>query len=262
MTKDELEGADVREQHRIQRLKRGAISTLATLLVLAVTASLIAFRQYKDVIRQRDYAIFSQIIAQAERLRDTDVSLAAQLHLTAYRIRQTPDLYTALLADANAILTITSLVGHTNTVNAVGFSPDGHTLVTGSDDQTVRLWNVTDPSRPTPLGPPVTGHTNRVRAVAFSPDGRTLATGSDDQTVRLWNVTDPSRAKVYSYTTFPWTAGSVEGPGRGGGMVGCRGGWGNQRRCIAGFLGLGMRIRRGWIVRSGCVGRSPIGLGW
>ncbi|MGH3480925.1 MAG: WD40 repeat domain-containing protein, partial [Nocardioidaceae bacterium] len=74
----------------------------------------------------------------------------------------------------------------------VVFSPDGRTLASGSADQTVRLWNVTDPARPTLLDPPLTGHTNAVHGVVFSPDGRTLASGSADQTVRLWNVTDPA----------------------------------------------------------------------
>jgi WD40 repeat protein len=57
----------------------------------------------------------------------------------------------------------------------------------------VRLWNVTDPTHPTPLGSPLTGHTNSIFSVAFSPDGHTLASASVDQTVRLWNVTDPTR---------------------------------------------------------------------
>ena len=30
----------------------------------------------------------------------------------------------------------------------VAFAPDGHTLATASDDQTVLLWDVTDPARP------------------------------------------------------------------------------------------------------------------
>ena len=80
-----------------------------------------------------------------------------------------------------------SLTGHTDSVNSVAFSPDGKTLATGSDDKTVRLWDVA--TRQT-VGSPLTGHTGAVNSVAFSPDGKTLASGSDDGTVRLWSIAD------------------------------------------------------------------------
>jgi WD40 repeat protein len=75
-------------------------------------------------------------------------------------------------------------------VESVAFSPDGHTLASGSNDRTVRLWDVTDPANPRPLGNPLAGHTAGVNSVAFSPDGRVVATGSGDSTVRLWDVAD------------------------------------------------------------------------
>ncbi len=99
------------------------------------------------------------------------------------------------------------LTGHTNSVHGLAFSPDGHTLATGSLDRTVRLWNVLDPAHPVPLGPPLTGHTNAVEAVAFSPDGHTLASGSGDQTIRLWGMNvDQAIQRICAITTNTLTA--------------------------------------------------------
>ncbi|MCQ4044542.1 AAA family ATPase [Streptantibioticus rubrisoli] len=84
-------------------------------------------------------------------------------------------------------------------VRSLTFSPDGHTLAIqlGGRTEAIRtilLWDVTDPTRPTPCGPPLVLETrySGANTVAFSPDGRTLATGHDDRTIQLWNVTDPS----------------------------------------------------------------------
>ena len=66
---------------------------------------------------------------------------------------------------------------HGDSVEAVAFSPDGHTLACGNLDGTVQLWNVADPAHPGRSARPWPA-ANRVDAVAFSPDGHTLASGS------------------------------------------------------------------------------------
>ncbi len=183
--------ASAEQERRTVRLRRIVLVMLSVLALVALGAAVVAFHQSATAQQERDNAIFNQITAQADRLRSTDVSLAAQLSLTAYRMRPSLDLSTALVSLGHAALA-TRLTGHTIDVTTVVFSPDGRTLASGSADETVRLWNIADPAYPTPLGPPLTGHTNFVRSVTFSPDGHTLASSSDDNTVRLWNVTNPA----------------------------------------------------------------------
>ncbi|KAF8533679.1 vegetative incompatibility protein HET-E-1 [Trichophaea hybrida] len=76
-----------------------------------------------------------------------------------------------------------SLEGHTESVNAVAYSPSGHILASASNDKNIALW---DPSTGALRGTLV-GHTEGVTAVAFSPCGKLLASASRDCTIRLWD---------------------------------------------------------------------------
>jgi hypothetical protein len=82
-------------------------------------------------------------------------------------------------------------------ITAVAISPDNRWVVTGSDDKTARLWDL---SAKDPAANPVVlrGHDGPVRVVAISPDNRWVVTGSDDKTARLWDLSakDPAANSV------------------------------------------------------------------
>ena len=78
----------------------------------------------------------------------------------------------------------TILSGHTDEVWSVAFSSDGRSLVSGSVDKTVKLWDMQTG------GAVMTfyGHTDLVRSVSISVNCTTIASGSFDETVRLWDT--------------------------------------------------------------------------
>lgn len=74
------------------------------------------------------------------------------------------------------------LQGHKDKITATVFSSDGKTLISGSQDKSVRIWDASDLIRI------LHGHESTVEAVAFSPDGQTIASASLDNTIRLWKL--------------------------------------------------------------------------
>lgn len=82
-------------------------------------------------------------------------------------------------------------------MESVAFSRDGQTLISGNENSTVVVWDITNPASPTRIGQPLRGHNKAVTSVALSPDGKLLATASDDFRVQLWDFSDRAQpAKI------------------------------------------------------------------
>jgi len=77
-----------------------------------------------------------------------------------------------------------TLSGHTEFVRSVAFFPDGTSLVSGSNDRTIKFWDVQTGGAIKTFH----GHTDRVRSVSISADCTKIASGSDDKTIRLWDI--------------------------------------------------------------------------
>jgi WD40 repeat protein len=77
---------------------------------------------------------------------------------------------------------IEPFIGHSDWIRSLAFSPDSKTLLSSSNDKTVRLWDL-ETGRLLYL---LTGHRERVKCVGISPDGLLLSCSIDGQ-VRLWD---------------------------------------------------------------------------
>jgi len=79
---------------------------------------------------------------------------------------------------------LATFVGHGGELRGFGFSADGRSFASCSNDDTVRIWD----AETFQLVAALEGHSDHVYSVAYSPDGRWIASGSSDGTVMVWNA--------------------------------------------------------------------------
>lgn len=77
-----------------------------------------------------------------------------------------------------------TLNGHSTWVISLAISPDRRTLVSGSLDDRIFVWDLNTGER---LGTLI-GHTKSVNSLAFSPDGTRLISCSDDDSIKVWDL--------------------------------------------------------------------------
>lgn len=194
LERDFLAASEAEEVHEQQtrarrtRVLRRLVAVLGVLLLAVGGLSGFAFQQRAVAAHQRDLAVSRQMSMTADDLRASDLSLAGQVGLAAFRVAPTLEARSSLLS-STASPRVSRLLEAEGVTQVVRVSPDGSLLAAAGADTSVRLWSLGDPAGP--VGAPVDGGGGTVFALAFSPDGALLAAGGGDQTVRVWDIADP-----------------------------------------------------------------------
>jgi len=79
---------------------------------------------------------------------------------------------------------VRTLSGNNEAVRAVAITADGRYVISGSDDNTLRVWDLATGETKTTLR----GHSSSVFAVAVTSDGRYVVSGSNDHMLRVWDL--------------------------------------------------------------------------
>jgi hypothetical protein len=158
------------------------------------------------LLTEIDRAESGTLLGQAEQAMqqknyDSAARLAVQAEKKSPNQPRTKELLQKILAEYGGELH--TFTGHEGGVKAVAYSPDGKYLLSGGEDQTLRLWDVARGKEARIF----TGHRDAVTSVAFSPDGRLAVSGSSDSTLRLWEVA--SGHELQATENLGWKVTSV-----------------------------------------------------
>lgn len=80
------------------------------------------------------------------------------------------------------------LKGHKAKINTITFTPDGKTLISGSDDETIRIWDTSTGNQLLSLP------SDKTRTLAISVDGKILAS-SNAEDIKLWDISTSTQPK-------------------------------------------------------------------
>ncbi len=155
-----------------------------------------------QAIEERNVAVSGQLAAQAQnavgKYPQRSLLLAIEALKASLRNSERGSLAAEdALRQALAGIGGRGLGGHEGSIRAIAISPDGLWLVTGSEDNTARLWNLTS-SNPAATPIVLNGHENGIKTISISPDSHWLVTQDILGVTYLWNLraADPSTTRL------------------------------------------------------------------
>ena len=98
--------------------------------------------------------------------------------------------------------TVTTLGHHTDTVNSIAFSADAQLLVSGGDDYTFKVWDVSRQREIENLQHITDNSISQIKAVTFSPNGQRLATAGVH--VKLWDTRNWKEITTLRHDEWVW----------------------------------------------------------
>ncbi|MEM7534694.1 MAG: WD40 repeat domain-containing protein, partial [Chloroflexota bacterium] len=99
-----------------------------------------------------------------------------------------------------------TLSGHTEALNAMLFRPDGHLLVSGGWDRTIRLWHPATGEQLDTLQ----GYKTEIESLATTMDGQTLFYCNTDHVIHAWNLNGAQAHQTYSNQSTQTIAGHLD----------------------------------------------------
>ena len=105
----------------------------------------------------------------------------------------------------NAAL-LRTLEGHSYRVSTLSITPDGQRAVSGSDDKTLRVWDLKSGACVRTMK----GHLSSVRSVSVTADGRQAASGHEDGAVCLWDIESGSCLRTFGESIVNLEVGDLK----------------------------------------------------
>lgn len=235
ISRNEIEQREKKREARTRRIRRGIVSGVITVLLVAFVVTLFFWRQ---AVEQRNIAVARQLVAQADLTRSQRADLLPRSVLIAVEgLKIFPSFETdqALRQGLALLPQHIKLFTHEEDIKVAAFSPGGKFLATARWDKPAQVWDVAtgqaivtlpydgvvelavfsadgkflaiagdgsaqvwETSNWRPVADPI----NKIggpTAVTFSPDGKFLAISARDQTARVWEVSSNKLVRTFNH---------------------------------------------------------------